>query len=133
MSVLRLTTDHKAARNAATLAWLDAGAGNAYLELYAPPGPPSAPEAAVEAEPMARVDLQKPAGVMVGAAISLQAAGDGMALLTGEVGWARLVTAAGHVAADGAVSDADGNAPFKLSSVQLYRGGVVRLLLAVMG
>jgi len=133
MSVLRLTVDHKAARNAATLAWLDAGDDNAYLELYAQPGPPSAPEAAINAEPIARIDLQKPAGVMVGAAISLQAAGDGMALLTGEVGWARLVTAAGHVALDGAVSDASGTAPFKLSSLQLYKGGVVRLLSAVMG
>lgn len=133
MSVLRLTTNHRAVRNAATLAWLDAGSGTAYLELYAPPGPPSAPEAAVEVEPMARVDLQKPAGVMVGAAISLQAAGDGMALFTGEVGWARLITAAGHVAADGAVSDADGDAPFKLSSLQVYRGGLVRLLSAALG
>jgi len=133
MSFLRLTSDHKAARNLATLAWLDTGPGNAYLELYAPPGPPSAPEAAVDAVVMARVDLQKPAGLMMGAAISLQAAGDGMALLTGQVGWARLVTAAGRVAADGAVSGMDGDAPFKLSSVQIYRGGVVHLLSAVLG
>lgn len=133
MSMLRLTSDHKAARNAATLAWLDAGEGNAYLELYAPPGPPSSPEGATPVQAMARVDLQKPAGVLVGAAISLQAQGDGMVVMTGEVGWARLITAAGLVAADGAVSDAEGSAPFKLSSLQVYRGGVVRLLSAVMG
>lgn len=133
MSVLRLTTDGRTVRNAATLAWLDAGTGNAYIELYAPPGPPSAPEAAVDAQPMARVDLQKPAGVMVGAAIRLQAAGDGMALFTGEVGWARLFTAAGHVLGDGAVSDPEGDAPFKIGSTQVYRGGAVRLLSAVMG
>ena len=132
MSVLRLTTTHKAARNAGTLAWLDAGPQPACLELF--DGlPPSAPESVHPANLLGRIELQKPAGVLVGAALSLRASGDGMALLTGLVGWARIVNGAGEVAGDGLCTDADGAGPFRLSALQLYQGGTVRLVSAVLG
>lgn len=132
MSQFRVSTISTLARNTAWLAMLDQGADAAALEVL-DGDPPSAPEAVSPANLLGRIVLQRPAGSMVGPAVRLLAAGDGLVLLTGVARWARIVNAAGQVAGDGLCSDAEGSAPFRLESLQLYRGGALRLVSAVLG
>lgn len=132
MSQLRLANISNLTRNAAWLAMLDQGADAAVLEML-DGDPPSAPEAAALARVLGRIVLQRPAGIMVGTAVRLLASGDGTVLLSGVARWARIVNAQGQVAGDGLCSDADGPGPFRLASLQLYRGGVLRLVSAVVG
>lgn len=132
MSGLRVTPRHRLERLKATLADIDAGPNPARIELY--DGLlPSAPDAVTNARLLAVVTLQMPAGEIVSNALRLLPAGDGMALATGVVGWGRLVNGAGEIVCDGLCTAADGDGPWRLSALQLYAGGAVRLISAVMG
>lgn len=132
MSLLRISARHNSARLQATLADINAGPAAACIEIY--DGLlPSTPEAATTARLVGRVTLQLPAGEIVSHALRLLPEGDGMALLTGVAGWARLVNGAGEVVCDGECTAADGAGPWRLSSLQLYAGGAVRLISAVLG
>lgn len=132
MSMLRVSARHNALRLRATLLDLDSGPAASRIDIY--DGLlPSTPEAGTNARLVGRVTLQVPAGEIVSHALRLLPDGDGMALLTGTASWARLVNGAGEVVCDGPCSAADGDGPWRLSSLQLYAGGAVRLLSAVLG
>ncbi|MEX8193625.1 hypothetical protein [Comamonas guangdongensis] len=132
MSGLRVTPRHRLERLKATLADINAGPNPARIELF--DGLlPSAPDAVTSARLLAVITLQLPAGEIVSNALHLVPAGDGMAVLTGVVGWGRLVNGAGEIVCDGLCTASNGDGPFRLSALQLYAGGAVRLVSAIMG
>ena len=132
MSMLRVSARHNSARLQATLVDINTGPAAARIDIY--DGQlPSTPEATTTARLVGRVTLQVPAGEIVNNALRLLPDGEGMALLTGTAGWARLVNGAGEVVCDGECTTADGAGPWRLSSLQLYAGGAVRLISAVLG
>lgn len=120
---LAITTAHRAARNAASIALADAGAGNSSIKLYT-----------AEAGTLLAVrTLDKPCGSIVPATGRIALAGSASAdlvLVSGITTWAAWCDGDGNVIASGAVTDGSGPGPFKLkgsSGTQLYEGGVVPL------
>lgn len=132
MSGLRVTPRHRLVRLKGTLADINAGPNPARIELYEGLLP-SAPDAQTHSRLIAVITLQMPAGELVSNALRLLPAGDGMAMLTGVAGWARLVNGAGEIVCDGLCTATDGDGPWRLSALQLYAGGAVRLISAVLG
>ena len=129
---LRITTAHNEARLTATLAQLDAGTGNAAVQVYGgtKPGTISGtPSSAMLVE----IELTKPAGTVAAGALTLTQAADGLIAATGQATWARFVNGDGAVVMDADCSDMAGSAEVKLVSTQLYEGGDARLASAVIG
>jgi hypothetical protein len=138
MRLLQLTTAARAARNAALLAALDDGAGNACVRYFADA------DAAADAL-LAERALAKPAGAVRpadGRLVLAAAAPTALVLASGAVLWAQLVAADGAtVLAAGPVTDEAGLAgpagstadtgdigPWVLTGTagtQVYQGGVV--------
>ena len=136
------TPAHRAARNAASIALADTGAGVASIKLYAAAG----------GTLLAVRNLAKPCGTVNGAGrIALaQAVADDLVLADGGAAWAEWVDAGGTAISSGHVTDAAGNyssggavvahpdgvGPFVLTGTtgtQLYAGGIVRLTTALIG
>lgn len=138
------TQAHRAARNAASIALADAGAGNASIKIYTFDG---GTLLAVRA-------LAKPCGAVReadGRIALAQASADDLVLATGAATYATWCDASGTLIASGSVTDADGatGAPgsttpapggvgaFVLDGTgggtQLYEGGIVRLTTALIG
>lgn len=129
---LRITTAHNEARLAATLAQLDAGTGNAAVQVYAGTKPATitgTPDSAM----LVAIELTKPAGTVASGALTLTQAADGLIASTGVATWARFVNGNGTVVMDADCSDMDGGAEVKLVTTQLYAGGDARLASAVIG
>lgn len=144
MASLTNTQAHRAARNAASIALADAGAGVACIKLY------SAPSGGTL---LAQRNLAKPCGTVRGAdgRIELaQATADDLVLLDGGAAWAEWCSASGAAISAGHVTDTAGNytsggavvphpdgvGPFVLTGTtgtQLYAGGIVRLSTALIG
>lgn len=145
MADLSNTQTHRAARNAASIALADAGAGASIVKIY------DAPTAGTL---LAVRQLAKPCGTvqMSDGRIALaQAATDDLVLTTGGAAWAEWCDGDGVAISIGHVTDADGNytdatgvvvphpdgvGPFVLSGTagtQLYAGGIVRLTTALIG
>ena len=135
MRNLALTPSARAARNEATLAQADDGAGNASIKLYDAPG----------GNLLAVRQLSKPCGVLQDGRIALTAsAGNDLVAATGAVAYGEWVAADGTVLATGPATDAQGMVsdgvgglvdsggigPWVLggtSGTQLYQGGLVLL------
>lgn len=143
MPSLTRTTAHRAARNAASIALADTGAGVASIKLY------SAPSGGTL---LAVRNLAKPCATVNGAGrIALaQSTADDLVLADGGAAWAEWCDAGGTAISSGHVTDADGNVtsagavvphpsgigPFVLTGTtgtQLYAGGIVRLTTALIG
>ena len=124
-----ISVAHHNARLAATLAFLNAGAGSAALRIYAD-ARPATPDTAASGTLLATIDLAKPAGSISAGVLYLAAAGDGLIMATGVAAWARLFSADGGVALDLDCGDAASSADVKLASTQLYEGGFARLVSA---
>lgn len=142
MPELTNTLAHRAARNQASIALADTGAGVASIKLYTASG----------GTLLAVRQLAKPCGtVNAGGRIALaQAVADDLVLADGGAAWAEWVDAGGTAISSGHVTDADGNytsggsvvahpsgiGPFVLTGTvgtQLYAGGIVRLTTALIG
>ncbi len=144
MAALINAKAHRAARNAASIALADTGAGVACIKLY------SAPSGGTL---LAVRNLAKPCGTVRPAdgRIELaQASADDLVLADGGAAWAEWVDAGGTAISSGHVTDATGNyttggavvphpsgiGPFVLTGTagtQLYAGGIVRLTTALIG
>ena len=120
---------HHNARLAATLAFLNAGAGSAALRIYAGTRP-ATPDTAAGGTLLATIDLANPVGSINSGVLGLVAAGDGLIVATGVAAWARLFSADGGVALDLDCGDAASSADIMLASTQLYEGGFARLVSA---
>lgn len=145
MGSLINTQAHRAARNAASIALADTGAGAASIKIYTSDG----------GTLLAVCQLAKPCGAVREAdgRIELtQAGSDDLVLATGAATYAAWCDAGGTPIASGAVTDADGNtgAPGSLTpdpggdigafvlngtggGTMLYAGGIVRLSIALIG
>jgi len=142
MASLTNTAAHRAARNAASIALADTGAGVSSIKLYTASG----------GTLLAQRQLAKPCGTVNGAGrIALaQAVADDLVLLDGAAAWAEWCDAGGTAISSGHVTDAAGNytsggavvahpdgvGPFVLTGTtgtQLYTGGIVRLTTALIG
>lgn len=144
MSTLAPSPALRAARNAASIALADTGAGSASIKLYTAEG----------GTLLAVRQLAKPCGAVREAdgRIELaQAGSDDLVLASGAATFATWCDASGAPIASGAVTDADGNtgAPGSLTpapggvgafvlggtggGTTLYAGGIVRLSIALIG
>lgn len=143
MPDLTNTPTHRAARNAASIALADTGAGAASIKLY------DAPTAGTL---LAVRSLARPCGSInaAGRIELLQASADDLVLADGGAAWAEWCDADGVAISAGHVTDAAGNTtsggvaaphplgigPFVLTGTtgtQLYAGGIVRLTTALIG
>lgn len=129
---LRITTAHNEARLTATLAQLDAGAGNASVQVY-PGTKPGTITGTPSSAMLVEIELTKPAGAVASGVLTLTPAADGLIASAGQATWARFVNGDGDVVMDADCSDMDGTAEVKLVSTQLYAGGDARLSSAVIG
>lgn len=142
MRNLTLTSVARTARNAASLAQADTGAGNSSIRLYTAPG----------GTLLAVRQLGKPCGVLQDARIALSAsAGNDLVAATGAAAYGEWLAADGTtVLATGPVTDAQGMVsdgmggllesggigPWVLSGTtgtQLYEGGLVLLDTGLIG
>ena len=119
---MNITTAHRAARNAATVATADAGAGNSSIKLYTAEG----------GTLLGTRTLAKPCGVINGAGrIVLQlSAAQEMVAADGTATWAEWCDGDGDPIATGAVTDETGAGPWVLegaAGTQVYAGGVIGL------
>lgn len=119
-----ISTAHRAARNAASIALADAGPAASAVRLY------TAEDGAL----IGQRTLAKPCGVITGQGrIQLvPAAAADLVAATGKPTWATWCDGYGAVVAAGAVTAEDGDGPFKLSGTgpdgTLYAGGIVQLV-----
>ena len=122
-----ITTAHRAARNAASIAHADAGAGNSTLRLYAAEG----------GALLGTRTLNKPCGTVNAAGrIALFATANDLVTETGSVTWLEWCDSAGAVMAAGTVTDQAGSGDFKLagtSGTTVYQGGRVLLDDVILG
>lgn len=119
---MNITTIHRAARNAATVATADAGAGNSNIKLYTAEG----------GTLLGTRTLAKPCGTINGAGrIVLQlSAAQEMVAADGIATWAEWCDGDGAPIAMGEVTDETGAGPFKLegaAGTHVYAGGVIGL------
>lgn len=129
---VRITTAHNEARLSATLAQLDAGAGNAAIQVFGGTRPAGISD--TPGNPMlVEIELTKPAGAITSNMLTLSQDADGLIVATGQATWARFVNGDGAVVMDADCSDMAGSAEVRLVSTQLYAGGDARLASAVIG
>lgn len=119
---LAITTAHRAARNAASIAIADAGPGPSSVKLYTADG----------GTLLGSRTLAKPCGVITAdGRIALQAAAvQDLVVASGAASWATWCDGGGAAIAAGAVTDEAGAGPFKLkgsTGTNVYEGGVVAL------
>lgn len=113
------------------LAFLDSGTGPARLVIYGSTRPAAGAAVGVQesSSPLAVIDLSKPAGTVSAAGVlTLIVPREGLILISGTPTWARMLNGAGELA-----FDADVGTEVILSQAQLYAGGTVRLVSAVLG
>ena len=127
MSNLAIITEHRAARNAASIPLADAGPAPASIKLYTAEG----------GTLLGTRTLAKPCGTInVEGRIALQgAAGVDLVAASGEVTWATWCDGSGTAIAAGAVTDEAGAGPFKIKGTLgtlVYEGGVVALSAAAL-
>lgn len=121
---ITVTTAHRAARSAATVAQADAGVGSSSIKFYTSPG----------GTLLAMRGLSKPCGTIIAdGRISLQPSGaNDLVLTTGEPTWAEWCDGNGLMIASGAVTNEAGPGPFKLAGTEsmiIYQGGLLLLAL----
>ena len=119
---MNITAAHRAARNAATIATADAGAGNSSIKLYNAEG----------GTLLGTRTLAKPCGTLNGAGrIVLQlSAAQEMVAEDGTATWAEWCDGDGTPIATGTVTDETGAGPWVLegtAGTQVYAGGVIGL------
>lgn len=119
-----ISTAHRAARNAASIAVADAGPAASSVKLYMADGGPL----------IGQRTLDKPCGVITdqGRIQLMPATVADLVVATGAPTWATWCDGHGAVVAAGAVSGEDGEGPFKLigtgPGLVLYAGGIVQLV-----
>ena len=122
-----ITTAHRAARNAASIAHADAGAGNSTLRLYAAEG----------GALLGTRTLNKPCGTVNAAGrIALSATANDLVTETGSVTWLEWCDGNGTTILTGTVSDESGAGDFKLAGAAgttIYQGGRVLLDDVILG
>ena len=122
MSHLDISVLHRTRRNEASIALANEGAGASKINLYDTAG----------GTLLGVRTLADPCGAIVAATGRIQlaqATTDDLVVMNGSAGYAEWVNGDGVVIATGAVTDAAGAGPFKLTGgTALYAGGILRLV-----
>lgn len=122
MSHLDISVLHRTRRNEASLALASEGTGASKIRIYDAPG----------GTLLGVRTLADPCGAIVvetGRVQLAQATVDDLVTTSGNAGYAEWVNGDNIVIATGAVTDAAGAGPFKLTSgTALYAGGILRLV-----
>lgn len=113
------------------LTFLDAGPDNAKMLVYGGTRPENSSLMA-SSEVLCELVLTKPAGSIASGQLSLTQQGEGLILRTGIATWVRVTNGQGQTAFDLDAGPQEGTAEAKFTSVQLYAGGGLRLLSAVL-
>jgi hypothetical protein len=118
---LEISTAHKSARSAASVAFADTGVANSKLRLYA--------SADWTGTPLVEIILKKPCGTVNGSGLIVleqATAGGDLIASTGAALTGDWINGDGDLVARGTVSDSAGTGDFKLqgtSGTTLYAGG----------
>ena len=124
--MIEISPEHNEARLLGTLAFLDAGASNATIEIYATARPAGGADPL--GAPLATLTLARPCAVLTGAALVLQPlTAPATVTATGAAAWARWLNGDGVWALDCDVSVEAGVGELRLTQLQLYAGGLVPL------
>lgn len=114
------------------LTFLDTGSGTASINVYGGTRPASVNDAPGSAA-LVTVDLNNPAGVVSGGVLTLDPTASGLIANTGTATWARVVNRNGGTAFDMDAGLTGSGAECVMSEVDLYAGGLVTVLSAVLG
>jgi hypothetical protein len=122
------STDFKAAGLVGRLAFIATGATFARVRIYGTTRPANG------ADPggayLAEIPLLDPPGEVAGLTLTLYPPDDAIVSLTGIAVWGRLINGDGTHVIDGDVTNEGAGGDFQLNTVNLYLGGVVRLVSA---
>lgn len=128
----------RAAALVGRLGFLDQGSTSARLRVYGGVQPPS-PDALPQSALLCEIALTKPAGEVTlsdggtAPSLSLTPAGEGLIITTGVATWVRVVNGDGVNAFDMSASAEGGAGQAQFTTAQLYAGGALRLISAVVG
>lgn len=128
MSALWIPLAHKGLQLQASLDYLNAGSGPAYIKFFSGTQPSGG---GAETTHVATVILDDPAGSVISNQIVLAVPRSGLVLIDDTATWARVFNADDSIWGDGACTDTAGAGPFKLETTSLLAGGLVRLTSAV--
>lgn len=130
--MIHITAAFNEARLSGALGFLNAGTGAAQIRIYGGTRP-ATPLAEPDSPMLAAIPLANPAGSVSGGLLSLVAEDEGLIVSTGIATWARIVNRNGDVAFDCDAGAGVGPWEVQLAQAQLFAGGGVRLLSAVLG
>lgn len=131
MSDLDISVAHNEARLGGTLAYIEAGASPAFLNIYGTTKP--APGGAPGASPLVSIQLASPAGTIASNQLSLAAENlTDMVMNSGGAVWGRILNGDGNWVLDATCGAVGSGKPIILSDTTLFSGGVVSLISAIL-
>ncbi len=128
---MSITPEINGARLAGLLAYLDSGTGSAKIRIYGGTRP-ALPTDAASGSLLVEITLTNPCGSVTGGTASLTQAAADQITSSGTATWARVVRGGESTGIDGSVSDNAGDGDVKINDVQLWAGGFVALVSAVL-
>lgn len=124
--MIEISPQHNEARLLGTLAFLDAGAANATISIYATARPVGGADPL--GTPLATLTLSRPCATLIGGVLVLEPiVAPATVTTTGAAVWARWLNGDGVWALDCDVSVEAGVGELRLTQLQLYAGGLVPL------
>jgi len=130
---ITISTEHRDARLIGTRDFLDAGTGNAKIQIYDNSGARPGNGLATTCVLLTEIELDKPCGTVSGGLLTLTSSDTPLVQATGDALWARVVTANNTHAFDCDVSDPSGTGEIQLPNVTLYAGGTTVLVSGTLG
>lgn len=130
--MLTIPAEHNAVRLAATLDYLNTGAGFPELRLYSGTRPALGDDP-TDGGLLVAIPLPNPVGELQDSLLVLFQSEDAMVAGDGTATWGRLISAGGLLVADGDVSAPGGGGDFIVPNAALYAGGYSRLVSGTLG
>lgn len=131
--MITITFEHNQARLQGTKTFIDTGATEAVLCLYATARVADTVDAG---PPLATIPLAYPCGEVTANGLELAASGDGLINSTGDALWGRIFNRAGQVALSADVKTVDDppetEGELVIGQRTLFAGGIVRLISGVL-
>lgn len=129
--MLAFGPDANDARLTGLLNYMDTGAGHARIRIYGTSRPSTAGDSPGGTH-LVEIMLDDPAGSIVDHELVLEASVDAFITSTGVAVWARVVNGNGDFVLDCDVTVTAGDGDIKLNTLNLYAGGLVRLVAATL-
>ena len=129
--MLGLGDDANDARMTGLLNYMDTGASHARIRIYGTSRPGTAGGSAGGTH-LVEIVLDDPSGSLVDHELVLVSSVDAFITTTGVAVWARIVNGNGDFVLDCDVTVLAGDGEIKLNTLNLYAGGLVRLVSAVL-